>query len=125
MLLAYCFALSNHAHYVLGTLPATEPTPGIKARLTDEEEKRMSAGLAKAVDLLSQASGVAEWTAEHVIPAVDAARVASGGRIGKTRWPVETGSETFRGLAMSVFLPLGIRTDTQDIAGRRSRHGDP
>ncbi|EIW67251.1 hypothetical protein TREMEDRAFT_33779 [Tremella mesenterica DSM 1558] len=103
VMLTYSLALVNHAHHVLNSLPKFEPPPGQKASMTSEEEKRTTAGLAKGVDLLSQAAGVMEWTAGEVVPLVEMARVAAGGRIGKGRWPVECGSETMRGLAM-IFL---------------------
>ena len=95
VLLTYTLALSNYAHSILATLP----TPS--DHVTADEEKRITAGLARAVDLLCQAAGIAEWTAENVCPLVDSVRNASG-RLGKYRWPVETGAEAFRGLAMWV-----------------------
>jgi hypothetical protein len=60
--------------------------------------------LARAVDLLCQASGVAEWTAEEVCGKVEGVRIGSGGRVGKYRWPIEVSAETMRGLAMYVSL---------------------
>jgi len=95
-------ALSNYAHSILGALPSFEPSPGARGipNISAEDEKKTSAALARAVDLLSQASGVAEWASMHVAPQLDAPRTAVGGRVGKYKWPVETGSEAFKGLSM-------------------------
>jgi hypothetical protein len=70
--------------------------------MTTEDEKRTTSGLARAVDLLCQSAGVAEWTAENVVPSLDPIRATSGGRAGKHKWPIEAGPEFFRGLAKSV-----------------------
>lgn len=108
-MLTYTLALSNFAYSVLAALPAFEPRPGASptsAAMSTEDEKRTTAGLARAVDLLCQASGVADWTAENVCSHLDSARIASG-RVGKSRWPIETNRETFRGLAMWVIQRNG------------------
>jgi hypothetical protein len=101
VLLTYTLALSNYAHSILASLPSYEPTPGStsKPHLTAEEEKRAATGLARAVDLLCQASGIAQWTAENVCPKLDGVKKAIG-RLGKSKWPVEAGEDTYRGLAM-------------------------
>jgi hypothetical protein len=93
VLLTYTLAMSNYAHSILATLPI--PTDHVSA----EEEKRITAGLARVVDLLCQAAGIADWAAENICPQVESIRNSSG-RLGKNRWPVETGAEAFRGLAM-------------------------
>lgn len=94
VLLVYALSLSNYARSILDALPASD-----SGQMTSEEQTRISAGLTRAVDLLSQASGIADWTAENVCTSVESARNASG-RLGKGKWPVETGTEAFRGLAM-------------------------
>lgn len=99
VLLAYILALSNYAATILASLPSFEPKQGESRHMTTEDEKRTTAGLARAVDLLCQAAGVAEWTAENVIPSLEPIRATSGGRAGKYRWPIEAGPEFFRGLA--------------------------
>ena len=103
VILAYVLALANHAHAILAALPNFEASPVTKTHMSSEDEKKTTAGLTRAVDLLCQASGIAEWAAEKMVPLVDPVRVASGGRAGKNKWPVEAGTEAFRGLAMSVF----------------------
>lgn len=95
VLVAYILALSNYAASILASLPQIQG-----GHLTTEEEKRTTAGLARAVDLLCQAAGVADWTAENVIIVLDPIRTASGGRIGKHRWPIEASAEALRGLSM-------------------------
>lgn len=109
--MTYTLALSNFAYSILAALPAFEPKSSAAAgsasqHMSTEDEKRTTAGLARAVDLLCQASGVAEWAAENVCSYLDSARIASG-RVGKSRWPIETNRETFRGLAM--YVPHTIR----------------
>ena len=110
MLLVYALALSNYAHSILASLPTFEaPQDGkgkgkstsqnVVGQLTSEDEKRISTGLGRAVDLLCQASGVATCAADKVCPLLEAAKKATGGR-GKGKWPVETGTEAFRGLGM-------------------------
>lgn len=101
VLLTYTLALTNYAHSILASLPSYEPSPGSNAKphLTAEEEKRAAAGLARAVDLLCQASGVAQWTAENVCPKLDGVKKAIG-RLGKSKWPVETQEDSYRGLSM-------------------------
>lgn len=100
MLLVYVFALGNYAHSILGSLPSFEAGPNGVPNITAEDEKKTSAALARAVDLLSQAAGVAEYASAHVAPQLDAPRTAAGGRAGKYKWPVETGSEAFKGLSL-------------------------
>lgn len=78
------------------------------AHLTTEEEKRTTAGLARAVDLLCQAAGVADWAAENVVVLLDPIRAASGGRVSKYRWPIECGAEAMRGLSMCVNFPSSV-----------------
>lgn len=102
VLLTYTLAVSNYAHSILASLPSYEPSPGAstsKAHVTSEDEKRIAAGLARAVDLLCQASGVAQWTAENVCPKLDGVKKAVG-RLGKSRWPLEGGEDAYRGLSM-------------------------
>lgn len=48
--------------------------------------------------MLCQASGVAEWTAENVCMALEGVKKA--GKMGKRGWPLESGAEGLRGLAM-------------------------
>lgn len=102
VLLLYTYALSNYAHSILGALPSFEAGPGTSGvpNITAEDEKKTSAALARAVDLLSQAAGVAEYASMHVAPQLHAPRTANGGRAGKYKWPVETGSEAFKGLSL-------------------------
>lgn len=100
VLLTYILALSNYAAAVLGGLPKFEPKQGDPTRhMSTEDEKRTTAGLARAVDLLCQAAGIAEWTSENVLPSLDSVRTISGGRAGKHRWSIEAGPEFFRGIA--------------------------
>ena len=101
VMLTYALALSNYAHSILASLPSYEPAPGStsKPHLTQEDEKRAAAGLARAVDLLCQASGVAQWTADNVCGKLDGAKKAIT-RLGKAKWPVETGGDAYRGLSM-------------------------
>jgi len=68
--------------------------------MSSDDEKKTSAGLARVVELLCQASGVADWAAETVAPLVEPVRAASGGRVGKNKWPVEVTAEALRGLSM-------------------------
>jgi hypothetical protein len=100
-MLTYALSLSNYAHSVLKSLPFPS-ADGPASAMSTEDEKRVTAGLARAVDLLCQAAGVADWTAEHVCPAVETSRTSSGGKIGKGKWPLDIGSETLRGLVMYV-----------------------
>jgi hypothetical protein len=100
VLLVHVFAQCNYAHAILAALPSFEPGPHGAPNITAEDEKRASAALARAVDLLCQAAGVAEWASMHVAPLLDAPRTAAGGRAGKYKWPVETGSEAFKGLSL-------------------------
>ncbi|ORY35594.1 hypothetical protein BCR39DRAFT_461419 [Naematelia encephala] len=100
VVLTYILALSNYAHSILASLPTFDQ--GSRSSITTEDEKKTTAGLARAVDLLCQAAGIAQWAAENVMPLVEPVRVAAGGRAGKNKWPVEAGSEAFRGLAEDV-----------------------
>lgn len=101
VLVTYTLALSNYAHSILASLPTFEPSPGSSSvpHMTSEDEKRTTAGLARAVDLLCQAAGIAQWAAENVCPGLDGIRSATG-RVGKHRWPIETSAESLRGLSM-------------------------
>lgn len=104
VLLTYTLALSNYAHSILGSLPSYEPTPGAsnaKMHVSKDDETRIAAGLARAVDLLCQASGVAQWTAENICPKLDGVKKAVG-RLGKSKWPIEGGEDAYRGLSMCV-----------------------
>ncbi|TYJ53010.1 pH-response regulator protein palC [Cryptococcus floricola] len=105
VILTYSLALSNYAHSILQSLPAFEIPAGSKSmpHMSTEDEKRTTAGLARAVDLLCQASGVAEWASENVCLKVEPVKSAMGGRLGKGRWPAETSRETFKALSM-MFL---------------------
>jgi len=98
-LLTYTLALSNYAASILASLPSFEPRQGESRHMTADDEKRTTAGLARAVDLLCQAAGVADWTAENVVASLDPIRATTGGRAGKYRWPIEAGPEFFRGLS--------------------------
>jgi len=69
--------------------------------MTAEDEKKTTAGLARAVDLLCQAAGIADWAAEQVVPLLDGVRATA-----KVKWPIDTGVEAFRGLSMWVNLCL-------------------
>lgn len=102
VILTYTLALSNYAHSILSSLPAFEIPAGSKnmPHMSSEDEKRTTAGLARAVDLLCQASGVAEWAAEHVCLQVESLKSVSSGRLGKGKWPAESSRETFRALSM-------------------------
>jgi hypothetical protein len=100
VILTYVLALSNYAHSVLASLPDFEPSPGRRPHISNEDERKTAAGLARAVDLLCQASGIAEWAAETIVPLVEPVRAASGGWVGKVKWPVEMSAEAFGGLAM-------------------------
>ena len=55
-------------HGVASSVSHRPSAAGKGAVLTPEEEKKVTAGLARAVDLLCQASGIATWTAENVCP---------------------------------------------------------
>lgn len=106
VLLTYTIALCNYAASILSSLPTFEGTGRGVPSLSTEDEKKTTAALARAVDLLSQASGVAEWAAANVAPLLEEGRRATGGRVGKgTKWPMETGPEGFRGLSMYVPPP--------------------
>ncbi|EAL20627.1 hypothetical protein CNBE3350 [Cryptococcus deneoformans B-3501A] len=102
VVLTYALALSNYAHSILASLPAFEIPAGPKAmpHMSSEDEKRTTAGLARAVDLLCQASGVAEWAAENVCLQVEPLKGVSSGRLGKGKWPAESSRETFKALSM-------------------------
>lgn len=101
VLLVYTIALCNYADSILSSLPTFESSGRGVPTLSTEDEKKTTAALTRAVDLLSQASGVADWAATNVTPQLDEGRKATGGRVGKgTKWPVETGPEGFRGLSM-------------------------
>ncbi|KAK8854775.1 pH-response regulator protein palC [Kwoniella newhampshirensis] len=104
-ILTYTLALSNYAHSILSSLPTFELQPGSKIapHMSTEDEKRTTAGLGRAVDLLCQAGGVAEWAAENVCLDIEPVKTACGGRVGKNRWPAESSRETFKGLSM-MFL---------------------
>ncbi|WVQ74937.1 hypothetical protein IAR50_004545 [Cryptococcus sp. DSM 104548] len=105
LILTYSLALSNYAHSILQSLPTFEIPAGTKSmpHMSAEDEKRTTTGLARAVDLLCQASGVAEWASENVCLNVEPVKSANGGRLGKGRWPAETSRETFKALSM-MFL---------------------
>nr|XP_019011489.1 pH-response regulator protein palC [Kwoniella pini CBS 10737]OCF50270.1 pH-response regulator protein palC [Kwoniella pini CBS 10737] len=104
VLLTYVLALSNHAHSILDALPSFEPNPGQKSipHMSKEDDQRTTAGLSRAVDLLCQASGIAEWTSENVSLKVDPVKQACGGRVGGQKWPIESNRETFKGLSMML-----------------------
>lgn len=102
VLLVHTIALANYAHSILDGLPQFEAKGGQAPIITKEDEQKTSAGLTRAVDLLSQAAGIAEYTAENITPQLDAGRTTTGGRLGKYRWPVETGGEAMTGLSMYV-----------------------
>lgn len=109
VLLTYTFALSNYAHSILAGLPTFETNGGSGVpNITAEDEKKTSAGLARAVDLLSQAAGVAEWASVNATPQLEAPRTAAGGRVGRAKWPVETGSEAFRALSMLLLADAHV-----------------
>ncbi|WRT68416.1 uncharacterized protein IL334_005392 [Kwoniella shivajii] len=115
VLLTYTLALSNYAHSILASLPTIEHKPGTSTshmHMSNEDEKRTTTGLSRAVDLLCQASGAAEWTAENVCLQVEPVKNANG-RVGKGKWPIEVGRETFKGLSM-MFL-----ADAHSIAIRK------
>ena len=116
VLLAYALALSNHAYSILHALPIFElesssSSSGTNkgkgksgsmagaAQLTSEDEKRITNGLTRAVDLLCQASGVLTYISEKVMPELEGIKKAQG-RLGKHRWPIETGPESIRALSM-------------------------
>lgn len=100
VLVTYTLALSNYASAILGALPKFEPKRGESRHMSTEDEKRTTAGLARAVDLLCQAAGVADWASQNALSPLDSVRTISGGRAGKHRWPIEAGPESFRGLSM-------------------------
>nr|XP_018261508.1 pH-response regulator protein palC [Kwoniella dejecticola CBS 10117]OBR83666.1 pH-response regulator protein palC [Kwoniella dejecticola CBS 10117] len=104
VLLTYILALSNHAHSILASLPSFEPSPGQKSvpHMSAEDDKRTTAGLSRAVDLLCQASGIADWVSENVSLKIDSVKQASGGRVGGQKWPIESNRETFKGLSMML-----------------------
>ncbi|WVF72821.1 pH-response regulator protein palC [Kwoniella sp. CBS 6097] len=104
VILTYVLALSNYAHSILASLPNFEPKPGSHSmpHMSAEDEKRTTAGLSRAVDLLCQASGVADWAAENVCLVVEPIKNASAGRVGKGKWPAESSRETFKGLSMML-----------------------
>lgn len=99
VLLTYTLALSNHAAALLASLPPFEPKQGERAHMTTEDEKRTTSILARSVELLCQAAGVADWMAENTVSSLDPVRSTSGGRAGKYRWPIEAGPEFFSGLS--------------------------
>ena len=100
VLVTYTLALSNYTAAILAGLPKFEPKQGEPRHMSKEDEKRTTAGLARAVDLLCQAAGAAEWASQTVLPSLESVRTISGGRAGKHRWPIEAGPESFRGLSM-------------------------
>ncbi|OCF37950.1 pH-response regulator protein palC [Kwoniella heveanensis BCC8398] len=104
VILTYVLALSNYAHSILSALPTFEPKPGSHTmpHMSTEDEKRTTAGLSRAVDLLCQASGVADWAAENVCLVVEPIKNANAGRVGKGKWPAESSRETFKGLSMML-----------------------
>ncbi|WVR07500.1 pH-response regulator protein palC [Kwoniella sp. DSM 27419] len=106
VILTYTLALSNYAHSILASLPSFEPSSSAGSstsyHMSNEDEKRTTAGLSRAVDLLCQAAGVADWAAENVCLLVEPVKNASGGRVGKGKWPAETSQETFKGLSMML-----------------------
>ncbi|GMK53606.1 hypothetical protein CspeluHIS016_0101920 [Cutaneotrichosporon spelunceum] len=109
VLLVYTIALCNYAASILSSLPTFESTGRGVPALSTEDEKKTTAALTRAVDLLSQASGVAEWAATNVAPQLEEGRKATGGRVGKgTKWPVETGPEGFRGLSMILLADAHV-----------------
>ncbi|KAL1406315.1 hypothetical protein Q8F55_008011 [Vanrija albida] len=110
VVLAYSIALANYAHAILNALPRFEAEPGSKAvpNIIVEDAQKTNAGLTRAVDLLSQASGVADWAAANVSPGLEPARQATGGRLGRSKWPVETGPEAFRALSMVLLADAHI-----------------
>jgi hypothetical protein len=67
--------------------------------MSAEDEKKTAAGLTRAVDLLCQASGVADWTGEKICPVLDGIKESTG-RVGRNKWPIETSAETLRALSM-------------------------
>jgi hypothetical protein len=101
VMFTYILALSNYAYSILESLPSFEPSPGSlsKAHMTAEDEKRTAAGLARAVELLCQASGIAKWTADELCPKLDGVKKAMG-RLGKHKWPIEASEDACRGLSM-------------------------
>lgn len=115
LLLTYLLALSNYAHHILGSLPEPSSTSfsSASAHLSAEDEKRLAAGLTRAVDLLCQAAGVAAWAAETVCPHVEAERKSTQGRLGRGKWPVETSAESLRGLGMCLLA------DAHNVAVRK------
>ena len=100
VMLTHVLALSNYAHSLLAALPTFEASSGSRSTMSSEDQKKTTVGLTRAVDILCQASGSAQWTAENVAPLVETARVGSGGKLGKNRWPVEASADSFRGLSM-------------------------
>lgn len=100
VIITYILALSNYAHSILSSLPAFEPSPGNRPNITAEDENKTTVGLARAVELLCQAAGIADRAAENVIPVVEPVRAGSGGRVGKNKWPVEASAEAFSGLSL-------------------------
>ncbi|TXT08605.1 hypothetical protein VHUM_02733 [Vanrija humicola] len=110
VVLTYSIALANYAHAILQGLPRFEVEPGSKAvpNITVEDAQKTNAGLTRAVDLLSQASGVADWAALNVSPGLEPARQATGGRLGRSKWPVETGPEAFRAISMVLLADAHV-----------------
>ncbi|BEJ13806.1 hypothetical protein CspHIS471_0309800 [Cutaneotrichosporon sp. HIS471] len=109
VLLVYTIALCNYAASILSSLPIFESTGRGVPALSTEDEKKTTAALSRAVDLLSQASGVADWAATNVAPQLEEGRKATGGRVGKGyKWPVETGPEGFRGLSMILLADAHV-----------------
>ncbi|KAK4688581.1 hypothetical protein P7C73_g1522, partial [Tremellales sp. Uapishka_1] len=104
VLLTYILALSNYAHSILASLPDLATSN----LLSKDDEKRTTAGLSRAVDLLCQGAGIAEWAAENVAPSVEGLRVGSGGRLGRAKWPVESSAETFKGLSMILLADAHV-----------------
>ncbi|WVO13475.1 hypothetical protein L204_101094 [Cryptococcus depauperatus] len=103
VILAYMLGLSNYAHSILSSLPPCEHSTLSKTQshMSTEDEKKTTAGLTRAVDLLCQASGVADWAADNVCLQLEPVRSASGGRLRKDKWPAETSRETLKALSMT------------------------
>lgn len=102
VVLTHILATSNYAHAILAGLPVFEPPANSSTSLTTlhmstEDEKKTTAGLARAVDLLCQAAGIADWACDHVVPVLNFVKGSNSKRIP---WPLETGVEAFRGLSM-------------------------
>ena len=100
VLLTYALSLSNYARDILGSLPNFDRDPGRPPRpMTAEEDKKAAAGLARVVDLLCQASGIVQYAADNICPKLEGSKQVVR-RLGKAKWPVESGEDAFRGLSM-------------------------